>query len=73
MYLIQLTIKITSIRIFDANLMISLNSCNYMAWRIITIVIKYVAGRNITVLKEGRRQTFPLSMSLAQKPPNISN
>jgi hypothetical protein len=26
-----------------------------------------------SVLKEGRRQTFPLIMSLAQKPPNISN
>jgi hypothetical protein len=44
-------------------------NCNNVAWREITIVIAI----NYSVLNEGRRQTFPLSMSLAQKPHNISN
>jgi hypothetical protein len=39
-----------------------------VAWRDIAIAIAINS-----VLKEGRGQTFPLSMSLAQRPPNISN
>jgi hypothetical protein len=44
-------------------------NCNYVAWRDITMII----ANTYSVLKEGRRQTSPLIMSLAQKLPNISN
>jgi hypothetical protein len=47
------------------------HNCNNVAWRDITIVIAIYLYNS--VLKEGRRQTFPLSMILAQKDPNISN
>jgi hypothetical protein len=69
-YIIILTQKLHSVMLGAFPLLSNISNLESVAWSDITIVIAIIYN---SVLKEGRRQTFPLSMSLAQKPPNTSN